>query len=149
MDTARRSDLEERFERVAALAQAGLQRWASFVRPLPLVLVPEDQRVALRSLVNWYERVCVDESYEGSAPPEGLEVLGAFDGSHSRTADDPVKIAHGAVRLAEDLVDYRQLLGGYRHLLQDGERPREGVEETVLSQLEVATLLVSQLLEVS
>lgn len=142
------SSVEERFDRIALVAQAGLQRWVSFVRPLPVVLVREEQRAALRALVNWYERVCVDEDYASTAPADGIEVLCAVCSSRARPVDDPLTIARGAVGLAGELVDYRRLLIDYRNLLQYSEGPPELLEDELLSQLEVATQSVFEFLDV-
>lgn len=131
-------DPSERFVRAARVAQAGLSRWARFVRPLPFATLHERDRPALRSLVGWYERVCVDEQYSSPPPRAGMEALLAQCQRNSRPVDNPALVARGAIRVAEELAEYRRLLG-YREQLRTGTSTEAKTEEISLTRLERVT----------
>jgi hypothetical protein len=141
------SEAEAPLNRVAVLARAGVERWARFVRPLPLVAVLEEHRVALRQLVAWYERVCVDEGYVCSPPPVGLKALSAVASSDGPSQRDPIATARGAVRVASALVEYRRILDDYRHLTRDSENTELQLKESALCQLELAAQSVRRFLD--
>jgi hypothetical protein len=149
MTTALSQDCEQEaaLKRVALLARAGVERWARFVRPLPLVAVLEEHRVALRLLVAWYERVCVDDGYVCSPPPVGLEALAAIASSDGPSQRDPIATARGAVRVASALVDYRRILEEYRQLIRDGEDVELQLKVSVLCQLDLAAQSVRRFLD--
>ncbi len=134
-------------EQVAILARAGLERWARYVRLIPLVAVLEEHRQALRTLVNWYERVCSHDDFVDEVPTEGEGVLSDLGLSHLRSASDPFAVAQAAVRIAGELVDYRRRLVSYRRLVFEGEPFGELIRQQFLSQLEVASHCVSDFLE--
>ena len=107
-ETVRRSHPVGPRDGLESLALASIQRWRRIVIPLPLTAQSEDQETKFRGLVAWYERACVDDRYSSAAPVEGIEALVAIP--LGRTLHDLfVSMAREAIRVAEELVRYRQL----------------------------------------
>jgi len=108
-ETVRRSDPVGPRDGLESFALASIQRWRRIVIPLPLTAQSEDQETKLRGLVAWYERVCGDDRYSSAAPVEGIEALLAI-ALGSTLHDLFVSMAREAIRVAEELVRYRQLM---------------------------------------
>jgi hypothetical protein len=144
---SQQTDLVGPLDGVAALARAGVERWARFVRPLPFIPALEEHRLALRSLVDWYERVCADDGYMFSPPPDGLNALSAIASAQEPSHRDPVETARGAVRVASALVDYRNILQEYREVVGDSPGAPQHLKEGALRQLESAAQSVKRFLD--
>lgn len=136
----------DRFERVALIAVAGLGRWTRFVRPLPLLSLSDGQHRSLNTLVAWYERVCADERFANPPPTDALQALALLLPGLPPSSAETLVIARGAIRVAEELVDYRRLLE-YRRQLGGVNRANARVEEFALSSLEQTTQLACDRLD--
>ena len=101
-----------RKDQVEFLALASIQRLRRVVSPLPVSAQSEDQQRKFRELVAWYERVCVDDRYSNPPPVDGVEALFAMPLGNS-LHDRFVSIVRDAIRVAEELVRYRQLVGNF------------------------------------
>jgi len=90
-----------------AAARRALDYWRWAMRGMPVMETSEESRTALRSLVAWYERVAVDDSYNNPAPADGLDALAAQEHGPNRFRDR-VQVAHWAVRVAQELAECRR-----------------------------------------
>ncbi|HXW80301.1 MAG TPA: hypothetical protein VEJ84_12425 [Acidimicrobiales bacterium] len=113
-ETVRRSDPVGPRDGLESLALASIQRWRRIVTPLPLTAQSEDQEKKFRGLVAWYERVCADDRYSSAAPVEGIEALLAIPLGNTMH-DLFVSMAREAIRVAEELVNYRRLMSESGH----------------------------------
>lgn len=96
------------FEQTTTTAVAALQHWRHPVRSLPMLGTGE-HGIALRGLVAWYERVCVDERYANPPPADGLGALMLTEQERSAATAEGFLVAWWAIRVAEELVRCRQL----------------------------------------
>jgi hypothetical protein len=89
-------------------AHSALQDWQWAVQGVASIAVSDEDRTALRGLVTWYERICVDDEYDSPAPADGLDALAA----HEHDADPPLLwrdlVFHWAVRVAQELAECRR-----------------------------------------
>jgi len=113
-ETEKCSQPPGRRDGLESLALASIQRWRPVVRSLPLTAQSEVQQRKFRGLVAWYERVCADDVYSSAAPGEGMEALLTMS-LGSSPHDLFVSIARDALRVAEELVRYRQLITDSEH----------------------------------
>lgn len=98
------------FRRLNSIAAAALERWRQAVRSLPAIAASE-HGTALRGLVSWYERLCVDERYSNPPPSEGLDALFLVEQERSSSTARVLVAARWAIRVAEELARCRQLEG--------------------------------------
>lgn len=96
-------------EQVTRNAVAALERWRHWVRSLPRVANGE-HRVALQGLVAWYERLCVDDRYANPPPVDGMDALFQTEQERSSATAKELVAARWAVRVAEELVNCRQVV---------------------------------------
>ncbi|HXX90473.1 MAG TPA: hypothetical protein VEI83_09655 [Acidimicrobiales bacterium] len=93
------------------IAMASLGRCRRSVCALPLFAPAERLLRGLNGLVAWYQRVCEDDCYANAAPSEGLRALSRMS-RDPKTSDLPsVIVSTKAVRVAEELVAYRAVMG--------------------------------------
>jgi hypothetical protein len=103
------SEDDNTIESTLAVARSALERWRWAVRGTPFITDnSDDTQKALRGLVAWYERICVDDTYDSPAPSDGLEALA----THQPGPESPLRrrylICHWAVRVAEELADWHR-----------------------------------------
>lgn len=95
-----------------AEAATALRSWQFLVRALPHLVDGKERRRALLALMYWYGRVCRDDEFADSPPIEGLDALIDELASVSVPYNVHAELARArwAVRLAEELVSWRQVL---------------------------------------
>jgi len=101
-------------ESSATVARSALEHWRWALRGVPFTASSDEARIALRGLAAWYERICVDGTYDNPAPADGLDALTAQEREPDHLRRDVV--SHWAVRVAEELAEWRR-----RGLASDGD----------------------------
>jgi len=86
------------------------------VRGVPFTASSDEARIALRGLAAWYERICVDDTYDNPAPADGLDALTAQERGPDHLLLRRDVVSHWAVRVAEELAEWRR-----RGLASDGD----------------------------
>jgi hypothetical protein len=97
----------------AADAATLLRSWQRLITGLPELVGPGDRRRAVRELASWYERVLECEGYAADPPLEGLDVL-VDELVHVNVSFEvhaELARARWAIRVAEELVNWRNCLG--------------------------------------
>jgi hypothetical protein len=97
------------FEHLSQHAVVALERWRHWVRSLTM-LASGEHRVALRGLVAWYERLCVDGGYANPPPADGMDALFQTEQERSSATAQGLVGARWAIRVAEELANCRQLV---------------------------------------
>ncbi len=97
---------------IDAKATAALRSWRFLVRALPHLVGGKERRMALLALTYWYGRICRDEDCCESPPIEGLDALIDELALVSVPYNVHAELARArwAVRVAEELVSWRQVL---------------------------------------
>ncbi len=101
------SENDRAVEKSSALARSALDHWKPAVRGIPFLDPSGETSAALSRLVDWYERICIDDLYNKPAPLACLDALIVIERSHSSRR---VVMTHWAVRVAQELVEYRREL---------------------------------------
>ncbi len=97
---------------IDAEVTAALRSWQFLVRALPHLIDGKERRLALVALLHWYGRICRDEQCAANPPIEGLDALIDELASVSVPYNVHAELARArwAVRVAEELVSWRQVL---------------------------------------
>ena len=109
-----------------ALARSALVHWQWAVRGISFTARSGDACTALRRLTAWYERMCVDDTYDHPAPPDGLDALTALERGEDIDPSQRVLVTHWAVRVALELARWR------RGLTHDGDAATAFLEHAKL-----------------
>ncbi|GEM_PF-6555210 len=129
--TQSQSDRAIALGRATMVAVAAIESERRTMRVLPLLAASDELRVPLHALAAWYERLCIDTEYATPAPAEGIEALPLIAQLVTGTPRCEVRAAWWVVRVAEEVVVCRQLLGS-------GDDSDSSKFELALSQLEIA-----------
>ncbi len=120
-DLAMMDGTQNQFEGAIALGRATMVAVAAIecqrrrIRTLPLLAGSDELHVPLRGLTAWYERLCEDCDYATPPPAEGLEALPRVAQHITGSARKEIGTAWWAVRVAQEVVACRQLLGSQDH----------------------------------
>ena len=90
------------------VARSALEHWQWAVRGVLFTSPSDGARTALRGLAAWYDRICVDETYDNPAPVDGLDALTAEERGPDSLLLRHVVVAHWAVRVAQELAECRR-----------------------------------------
>lgn len=129
--TQTQSDQAIALGRATMVAVAAIESQRRTMRVLPLLAGSDELRVPLHGLAAWYERLCIDADYATQAPAECIEALRLIAQLVTGIPPYEVGAAWWVVRIAEEVVACRQLLGS-------GNDADSSRLEMALSQLEIA-----------